>query len=482
MTELKEKYKFLLVGALVATAVILTYYFHFILKIHIIFTHFFYVPIILSALFWKRKGLSVAVFLAAILTLSNYFATNKITIDDVLRAVMFIAISVVVVILSEEISKREEALRKARDGLEIRVKERTAVIEESEARLRESEERYRVLIENIDLGVCLIDKDYKLIMANSRFCEMFGLGKDEIKGIYCFAAYNKRDSICPDCPSEKAMASKKAVKVETERTCADGTRLPVHISTYPVYDLNKNLKYFIKIMEDISEYKKIELAKKNIIRDISQSLKTPIAMTEMAFSIVNNSISSGDREGLVKANRIASENLKRLRKDINNILQEFSIDVHKDIIVKDKNAPLNAAILKVTSGLKSFVEEKGLQLDINLLLNIDNVKIDSRDLETILNNLLENAIKFTDKGKISISAKCKGKMIEVEVKDTGCGIPEADIKMVFEKFYKRNAAIEGTGLGLSICKELVEMYNGEIHVYSEGAGKGTTFVVSLPKV
>ncbi|MDD5773891.1 MAG: PAS domain-containing sensor histidine kinase [bacterium] len=482
MTELKEKYKFLLVGVLLAVAVVLTYYFHFILKTHIIFTHFFYIPIILSALFWKRKGLSVAVFLAAILTLSNYFATNKITIDDALRAVMFIAISVVVVILSEKISRREEELQKARDGLEIRVKERTAKIAESAEQLRESEERYKVLIENIDLGVCLIDKDFKLIMENSRFCEMFSLNRDKIKGKHCFEAYNKRDSVCPDCPNIKALASKKAVKEETERICADGTHLPVNISTYPVYDLNNDVKYFIKVIEDISELKKIEQAKRNMIRDISHSLKTPIAMTEMAFDIANSSINTGDKESLVKANRIASENLRRLRKDVNNILQEFSIDVYKDIITKDKNASLNAVIEKVANDLMPLIEEKGLQLDINLLLNVDNVKIDVRDLETILNNLLENAVKFTDKGKISITGKCSEKMVEIEVKDTGCGISEKDIKRVFEKFYKRNAAIEGTGLGLSICKELAEMYDGEINIYSGGVGKGTMVVVSLPKV
>jgi signal transduction histidine kinase len=276
------------------------------------------------------------------------------------------------------------------------------------------------------------------------------------------------------------MALKKPVKMEKEYFLANGTYLPVLIHAYPVLAPDNKVKAFIKIMEDISGYKKIELAKKNMIRDISHSLKTPIAMTEMAFDIAKNSISTGDEASLIKANRIASENLKRLRKDINNILQEFSIDVYKDVINKDKNASLNGAIEKITNDLKSFVEKKGLQLDINLLLSADNVKIDIRDLETILNNLLENAIKFTDKGKISIAGKCREKMVEIEVKDTGCGISAEDIKMVFEKFYKSNAAAEGTGLGLSICKELVEMYDGEINVYSEGVGKGAAVIVKLP--
>ncbi|MDD5773892.1 MAG: PAS domain S-box protein [bacterium] len=351
---------------------------------------------------------------------------------------------------------------------------------EIEKTLMASEELYRTLIENMNLSICLIDKDYKLIMANSKFCEMFGVSKDKIKGMYCFAVYNKRDSICPDCLSKKAIASKEAVKEETERVCADGTHLSVNITTYPVYDSNNNLKYLIKIVEDISELKKIEQAKKNMIRDISHSLKTPIAMAEMAFNIAKNSMNTGNKEEMVKAEKIASGNLKKLRKDVTNILLEFSIDVHKDVIDKSKKASLRAVVKEAYNELKAVMEEKGLQFETNLALNTDNVKIEGRDLKTILNNLLDNAIKFTEKGNISVSSRLNGEMIEIEVKDTGCGVSEKDIKKVFDKFYKRHASIEGTGLGLSICKEMVEMYDGNIRIYSEGAGKGTTVIVKLP--
>ncbi|MDD5773890.1 MAG: MASE3 domain-containing protein [bacterium] len=353
----------------------------------------------------------------------------------------------------------------------------------AEEALRESEGRYRTLIENINLGVCLIDKDYKFVTTNRAFDKMFGVTKEDVIDKHCFEVCAKSSLVCLHCPGTESMAFKKAVRIESECVCTDGTRLPVILHTYPVFDTNNEAIAFIKISEDITEYKKVEQAKKNLIRDMSHTLKTPIAMTEMAFDIIKKSIDSGDKESIEKANKIASENLEKLRKDITNILQEFSMDVHKDIIgKKDKNASINAVMSGITNNLKMLLERKGLQLEINIPVDADRIKMEDRDIKTILNNLLDNAVKFTDNGTISVISRLKGEMVEIEVRDTGCGISVKDINRVFDKFYKRHAAIEGTGLGLSICKEMVEMYKGEINIYSEGAGKGTAVVVSLPKV
>jgi signal transduction histidine kinase len=265
----------------------------------------------------------------------------------------------------------------------------------------------------------------------------------------------------------------------------DGSRLPIIIHTFPVLDSNNEAKAFIEISEDISEYKKVEKAKKNLIRDLSHGLKTPVSMIEMSLGIIKNSMDSGDKESLMKAKRIAEENIKKVRKDLNGILYEFSMDVKKEILSKNKRilkkASLKNTMKEVAKNIRSCLESKNLKLDIHIPPNADKIKIHNNELRTLLNNLLDNAMKFTEKGWISVTGRSKGKMIELEVKDTGCGISGKDINRVFDKFYKRHASIDGTGLGLSICKELVEMYDGKISIYSEGLRKGATVVVSLPK-
>jgi len=161
---------------------------------------------------------------------------------------------------------------------------------------------------------------------------------------------------------------------------------------------------------------------------MSHTLKTPIAMTEMAFDIIRKNIDSDDKENIKKANRIALENLGKLRKDINNILQEFSMDVHKDVIgKKDKKTSLNAVMAEIANNFNILIENKGLRLEIVIPPDADKVKVEDRDLKTILNNLLDNAVKFTDKGKISVISRLNGEMVELEVRDTGCGISAKDI-------------------------------------------------------
>jgi PAS domain S-box-containing protein len=118
VVELKEKNKFRFMGVLLAAAIAITYYVYFILRTHLVYDHLFYIPIIISAIWWKRKGLFVTIFLGVMLLLSDLFANNKIIADDVLRVMMFVIVGVITVILSEEISKREEALRKSQDRFE----------------------------------------------------------------------------------------------------------------------------------------------------------------------------------------------------------------------------------------------------------------------------------------------------------------------------------------------------------------------------
>ena len=233
------------------------------------------------------------------------------------------------------------------------------------------------------------------------------------------------------------------------------------------------------------QYEKVEKAKKNLIRDLSHGLKTPITMIEMSLGIIGNNLDSGNKENFIKAKKIAEENIKKVRRDINSILNEFSIDIKKEALTKDKmmvkKTSLRNSIKEAEKDMRSFVKSKKLKLNIRIPLNTDKIRIKASDLKTLLNNLLENAIKFTNGGEISVISRLKGKMVEIEIKDTGCGIYRKDINRVFDKFYKRHASIDGTGLGLSICKELVEMYDGKIKISSKGVGKGATVMVRLPK-
>ncbi len=157
--EPKIKYETFLILALVALSCVLTYYFHFVLSTGIIFTHFYYIPIILSAIWWKRKALWVPFFLAGILFLSDFINPLKADpwLDDFFRAMIFISVSIITVILSERIEK-------------------------SRIKIKTSEERFRTVVESAIDGIITADVSGKVVFVNESFQRIFQYSEDEILG------------------------------------------------------------------------------------------------------------------------------------------------------------------------------------------------------------------------------------------------------------------------------------------------------------
>jgi len=128
--------------------------------------------------------------------------------------------------------------------------------------VHQSEERYRSLVENIDLGITLIGNDYKIIMTNKAQGTFFNKPASEFKGKYCFKEFEKRDTVCSHCPGTRAMANRRPAEVNTEGVRDDGSRLPVRIQAFPTFGLDGVVMGFIEVVEDITERKMAEEALK----------------------------------------------------------------------------------------------------------------------------------------------------------------------------------------------------------------------------
>jgi PAS domain S-box-containing protein len=169
----KERYgRIAFMVILLIASCFLTYYFHVVLKMGEIFTHFFYIPIILASLWWKRRGMGVAIFLAAFLILSDLvFRTNEVTANDYVRSAMFIAVSFIVGQLREHISRAEQESREA-----------FGESQKAHEALRESEERYRTIFETTGTATMIVEEDTIISMVNTEFEKVFGYSKEEIEG------------------------------------------------------------------------------------------------------------------------------------------------------------------------------------------------------------------------------------------------------------------------------------------------------------
>jgi signal transduction histidine kinase/DNA-binding response OmpR family regulator/HAMP domain-containing protein len=229
--------------------------------------------------------------------------------------------------------------------------------------------------------------------------------------------------------------------------------------------------------------KAIELtdAKSKFLANMSHELRTPmnsiLGLTELMLEKVD--LEPRNRERL----EVVLNSGKRLMTLINDILDLSKIEAGKIELVYE-DVILDEILNEVTGAIAPLANEKGLNYEI--LRNIDTNTLISTDrgkVVQVLINLLGNAVKYTDKGNICLGVSVGNEMLNFEVIDTGIGIPEEEINLIFEEFQQVNSSKSkkrgGTGLGLAICKKLTDILKGNISVKSE-LNKGSVFTFSIP--
>jgi len=216
---------------------------------------------------------------------------------------------------------------------------------------------------------------------------------------------------------------------------------------------------------------------------LSHELRTPLASIKAAIDIVisgtTGETSSEQKDFLGKA----KANIDRLNRLINNILDLAHLESGK-ITLESQVWDLNKIIQSVVETQESVAKTKGLFLKATLDSRIPELFLDQDKIIQVLNNLISNALKFTEAGGITVSSQIdeENKQVVVRIEDTGCGIKEEDLCKLFEKFqqlgevHQRHA---GTGLGLAIVKEIIRQHGGKVGVESK-KDQGSCFYFILP--
>jgi signal transduction histidine kinase len=252
-----------------------------------------------------------------------------------------------------------------------------------------------------------------------------------------------------------------------------------------VVELEKTRTAVLNMMEDLKEtnehLKDLDKIKSNFLNIVSHELKTPLTAIFAYLDILKDT-EKDLTEDQKKSFEAVKRNSDQLKGIINNILEISRIEAGKFELVITEINPIDK-IQKIVQNLKPLAERKGVSLVHKSEKEFTNMETDEQRFEEIFNNLISNAVKFTEKGSITIKAKKQEKEALFSVADTGGGIPKEKIHELFQKFYQVDASLSrkfgGTGLGLSITKQLIELQGGRIWVESQ-VGKGTTFYFTLP--
>jgi PAS domain S-box-containing protein len=380
-----------------------------------------------------------------------------------------------------------------------------ALRKKAEDALKESEERYRTVVDNIPLGVSLIGRDYRIIMTNKTQAGMFGRPAEWFKGRFCYEAFEKSAEACSHCPGKLCMDSGTLANVNTSGVRDDGGRFDVLVHAAPLMGDNQEPYGFIEVVEDITERKKADEERKRLEQQLlhAQKLESLGVLAGGIAHDFNNILMAiiGNADlALMRINREspAVDNLHRIEQAAARAAelakQMLAYSGKGKFVVE--NIDLNRLLEEMLHMLEVSISKKAV-LRFNQYQPLPPVEADATQMRQIIMNLVINASEaIGDKsGVIAITTGCmdcdvsylkdvwlaenicEGLYVYLEIADTGCGMDKVTMAKIFDPFF--TTKFTGRGLGMAAVLGIVRGHKGAIKVYSE-PGKGTSFKVLLP--
>jgi PAS domain S-box-containing protein len=241
-----------------------------------------------------------------------------------------------------------------------------------------------------------------------------------------------------------------------------------------ILSLTQNIKDSEKKLEESNEYNRVL---SEFFTNISHELKTPINIILGSIQLM---MQKNNNENILN---IMRQNTYRLIRLVNNLIDISKFD-SGFLNLNKRNHNIVSIVEEITFSVNQYFKSKGVDIIFDTDTEEKIMAIDDDKIERIILNLLSNAMKFTDAGgEIYVNVYDKDESIVISVKDTGIGIPEDKLKLIFDRFGQVDKSLtrnrEGSGIGLSLVRSLVEMHGGNIKVNSK-VGEGSEFIIELP--
>jgi two-component system phosphate regulon sensor histidine kinase PhoR len=344
------------------------------------------------------------------------------------------------------------------------------------ARLQEDREQLRTILGGMVEGVVALDAEQRIVFANDRAADLLEFPAPTPVGRPLWEVVRQRallDAV------RRALVSPEPHQEELNWNGSANRCLTVHAARLP----GPPPRGAVLVLHDTSDLRRLERLRQDFVANVSHELKTPLSVIKANVeTLLDGALDDAQHRGRF-LDQIArqADRLHALILDLLSLARIESGSEQYDF----RPVAVDAVVRGCLERHRPRAEAHRQTLD---LIDPDAPPLsawaDEEALDQVLENLLDNALKYTpDGGAIRVGWHQADGQACIEVRDTGIGIPEADLPRIFERFYRvdraRSREMGGTGLGLSIVKHLVQAMHGTVHATSQ-IGKGTTFVVSLP--
>lgn len=340
-------------------------------------------------------------------------------------------------------------------------------IKEVEGEKNFNEDVLKSLIRTMNMPMLFVDKDGIIVFTNQSFRETFAIKHLRGKGYKDVFSGQLLSIVEQSYVFEQKFST--IVCIEERYYQVEAT---------PLFN-DKVFNGSILLFTDVSQMKEMEKMQKQFFSDISHELKTPMSAIIGSAEILQ-------RDG-IKNNETFQEFMSILLKEshrmqniINDILELSRLE-QPQVTIEPSNVNIESMIKESIELFESLAKEKHISLIYQNDIHKE-IMVDYTTIKTVMNNLVSNAIKYSNDGVITIKAKCYEEKLVLTVQDEGVGIAPENIPFIFDRFFqvdRSRSKKAGTGLGLSIVKRMVELNNGDIVVDST-LGIGSTFTVTIP--
>lgn len=370
--------------------------------------------------------------------------------------------------------------------------------------LKNKQIQSEILMHSIADGIIVTNTENKISLINPAAAAMLEWPIDEATGIDVQTVVKLNEDNDTPVPTEAspftlALSSKQAIGNTYHLQGRNGKALITSFVVSPiVIPGSEEIAGTVAVIRDVSAAKAEEQRRADFISTASHEMRTPVAAIEGYLALALNDrvskIDSKARDYLEKAHS-STQHLGQLFQDLlTSAKAEDGRLVSHPVVVE-----MGSYLEQISDSLRFSAEKKGLLVEFiigtsdkandasntRLVKPLYYIHADPDRLREVITNLFDNAVKYTEKGKISIGLTGNTEVVQFYIRDSGAGIPKDDIPHLFQKFYRvdnsTTRTIGGTGLGLFICKKIIELYKGRIWVESQ-PDVGSTFYINLPRL
>jgi len=373
-----------------------------------------------------------------------------------------------------------------------------------EEKLRESEEKYRGLVENVPDIIYSLNSKGEIVSINKTGTELLGHTEEELLGAYFSKVIFKEDlNKCATSFNELKTGKRNITRgLKFRLVTKQGKIIHSELNAKATYDEDGNLVKTEGVIRDVSlleetmieldksrkelekayeELKNLDKMKADFLEMAAHELRTPIVAIKIYMDLIKDEKLGRINKKQKEKIGIVSKNIGQLTKIINEMIDVSRIESGK-LDIRKRYISISELVKMVVDDVKTMADEKGQTIMTEIPASLPGVLGDVDLVFKAFMNLLTNAINYTPKnGSITVKVQDEERNIHIIVQDNGIGIPEEELEKIFDKFYTGSSSEhKGIGLGLTIVKGIVEQHNGKIWAESI-TGKGSTFHVLLPK-